>query len=252
MRVAFLSVPAVALLAMAQYAGAQEAPAVAQTPGTPDNSKLVVPARTTIPLALKSTINSRTAYVGQAVYCETIFPIMMGNRIVIPMGSSVKGEVTQVVRPGRVKGRAQVGLRFETLILPNGTTRPLRANLSGYAGTGKEDFNRQEGKINGASGKGQDAGKVAQTTITGAEIGTITGAVKGSPLTGLGAGSLAGATGGLIWVLATRGPEVVLPPGTNLELELTTPLSFEREEVEPPSRYDQGPALPPRDPGPGF
>jgi hypothetical protein len=248
----FLSVLAVALLAVVQYAGAQEAPAAAKTPGTPDNSKLVVPAQTTIPLALKSTINSRTAYVGQAVYCETIFPITLGNRIVIPMGSSVKGAVTQVVRPGRVKGRAQVGLRFETLILPNGTTRSLRANLSGYAGTGKEDFNRQEGKIKGQSSKGEDVGKVAQTTMAGAEIGTITGAVKGSPGKGLGVGSLAGAAGGLIWVLATRGPEVVLPPGTNLELELSTPLSFERDEVEPPSRYDQGPALPRRDPGPGF
>jgi hypothetical protein len=214
--------------------------------------KLVVPAETTIPLVLRSTINSRTAYVGQAVYCETIFPITVGNRIVIPTGSFVKGAITQVVRPGRVKGRAQVGLRFETLILASGSTRSLRTSLSGFAGTGKEDFNRQEGKVKGESSKGEDAGKIAQTTIAGAEIGTITGAVRGSPGKGLGIGSLAGAAGGLIWVLATRGPEVVLPSGTNFEVQLNTPLSFERDEVDPPSHYDRGPALPPREPGPGF
>jgi hypothetical protein len=48
-------------------------------------------------------------------------------------------------------------------------------------------------------------------------------------------------------VLATRGKEILLPPGTSLELQLATPLTFERDELEPPSRYDEGPALPRRD-----
>jgi hypothetical protein len=216
------------------------------------NSKLVVPAETTIPLVLRNTINSRTAHSGQALYCETIFPITVGNRIVIPVGSSVKGTVTQVIRPGRLKGRAQIGLRFDTIILPNGTNSSLRAVLSGFGTTGEEDFNQKEAKIKGKSSKGADAGKIAQTTVTGAEIGTITGAVKGSPGKGLGIGSAAGAAAGLIWILASRGKDIVLPSGTNLELELTTPLSFDRDEVEPPSRYDEGPALPRHEPGPWF
>jgi type IV secretion system protein VirB10 len=225
--------------------GAQESP---KTPPAPKTSKVVVPAETTIPLVLKNTISSRTAFVGQAIYCETIFPITVGNRIVIPIGSSVKGAVVQVVRPGRVKGKAQIGLRFETLILPNGTTRPLRATFSGFGGTGKETFKPQEAKVEGASSKGEDAGKVAQTTITGAEIGTITGAVKGSPGKGLGIGSAIGAAGGLIWILAARGQDILLTPGTNLEFQLSAPLSFERDELEPPSQYEEGPALPRREP----
>jgi hypothetical protein len=68
-----------------------------------------VPADTTIPLVLKNTISSRTASVGQAIYCETIYPITVGDRIVIPTGSYVKGSVTQVIRPGHVKGKAQIG-----------------------------------------------------------------------------------------------------------------------------------------------
>jgi hypothetical protein len=89
---------------------------------------------------------------------------------------------------------------------------------------------------------------VAQTTVTGAEIGTIAGVGSHSVGKGLGIGSAAGAAGGLIWVLATRGKEIVLLPGTSLELQLTAPLSFEGDEVNPPSRYDAGPALPRRDP----
>ena len=204
----------------------------------------MVPADTTIPLRLMNTINSRTVQPGQAIYCETIFPITVGNRIVIPRGSSVKGSVTKVVRPGHLKGKAQIGIRFDTLILPNGTTRSLRATLSGFGGTGREGFQPKESKIEGASSKGENAGKVAETTITGAEIGTIAGAASGSPVKGLGIGSLAGAAGGLVWIMASRGKEIVLPSGTNFELQLSAPLTFSRDELDPPSRYDAGPALP--------
>jgi len=223
-------------------------PAAPPAPPAPvDNSKIVVPAETTIPLVLVNTINTRTAYVGQAIYCETIFPITVGNRIVIPKGSSVKGAVTQVVRPGHVKGRAQIGLRFEEIILPNGTTASMRASLSGFAGRGKEDFKPNEGKIKGESSKGEDAGKIAQTTVSGAEVGVITGAVRGHVGEGLGMGRAAGAGGGMMGVLARGGEDVVLPRGTSLELQLSAPLTFERGEVDLPSRYDRGPALPGRE-----
>ncbi len=206
------------------------------------STKIVVPAQTTIPLALRNTINSKTAYVGQAIYCETIYPITVGNRIVIPVGSYVKGAVTQVVRPGRIKGRAQVGIRIESLTLANGVTRPLRAALSSYSGAGDESFKRDEGKIQGGGQKGRDAEKIATT----ATQGTIIGGLSSRSAKGAGIGALAGGVGGLIWVLATRGPEVVLPPGTNLELQLSVPLSFERDEIAPTTRYDDGPALPAR------
>jgi hypothetical protein len=215
--------------------------------------KIVVPKNTTIPLELKNTINSRTAYQGEAIYCETIYPITVGNRIVIPVGTYVKGEVTAVVRPGRVKGKAQIGIRFNNITLPNGTTRPLRATLSGFGGTGKEGFNREESKIKGAGTKGEDAGKVAQTTVAGAEGGIITGAISGGHAgEGAALGSLAGAAGGLIWVLASRGKEIVLAPGTNLELQLAAPLRFDEDDLAPPSDYRTGPQIPRRDPGPGI
>ena len=138
------------------------APARADTAG----SKLIVPKDTAVPLQLRNAINSRTAYIGQAIYCETIYPITVGNRIVIPVGSYVKGAVTQVVRPGRVKGRAQIGLRFESITLPNGTTHRLRATLSGFAGNGKEGFRRDESKVEGESSKGQDAAVIASSAAT--------------------------------------------------------------------------------------
>ena len=104
------------------------------------------PADTTIPMILENTINTKSAYVGQAIYCESIYPITVGNHIIIPKGSSIRGTVTEVIRPGRVKGRAQIGLRFDELILPNGTTRHLRATLAGFGSEGDDKFKPKEGQ----------------------------------------------------------------------------------------------------------
>ncbi len=220
----------------------QTATTPAATPSS--DTQIIVPANTTIPISLRNTISSRTAYVGQAIYCETVYPITANDRIVIPVGSYVKGSVAQVVRPGRVKGTAKVGLRFESITLRSGVTRPLRATLSGYGGNGAQGFSRDEGKIEGESSKKQDAEKIASTGVEGALIGAIAGRGRGA---GIGAGG--GGAAGLIWALATRGKELVLRPGTSLELQLTAPLTLERLESSLPERYQDGPAIRPPDIG---
>ena len=218
-------------------------------PGLPAQSGIIVPVDTTIPVILKNTISTRTASVGDSIYCETIYPVTVGNRIVIPVGSYVRGSVTQVVRPGHVKGRGQLGLRFDGITLPNGTTHQLRATLSGFGGNGRQGFKKSESKIEGESSKSQDAVLIADTTAGGAETGLIVGAIKGSAGKGLGIGAAAGAAGGVAAVLISRGKEIVLTPGTNLELQLVIPLRLQNDEVDPPSKYDEGPGLSPRGPG---
>ena len=231
---------AVSLLPMLGLGQNAAAPNATQSSDT----RMVVPANTTIPVSLRNTISSRTAYVGQAIYCQTVYPIAVSDRIVIPVGSYVKGAVTQVVRAGRVKGTAKIGLRFESITLRSGVTRPLRATLSSYGGNGAEGFSRDEGKIEGESSKKEAAERIASTGVQGALIGAIAGRGKGA---GIGAGS--GGAAGLIWVLATRGKEIVLQPGTSLELQLTAPLTLDRVESDLPERYQDGPALPPPDIG---
>ena len=231
---------AVILLPMLGLGQNATAPAAAQSSDT----RMVVPVNTTIPVSLRNTISSRTAYVGQAIYCQTVYPVAVNDRIVIPVGSYVKGAVAQVVRAGRVKGTAKIGLRFESITLRSGVTRPLRATLSSYGGNGAEGFSRDEGKIEGESSKKEAAERIASTGVQGALVGAIAGRGKGA---GIGAGSGGGA--GLIWVLATRGKEIVLQPGTSLELQLTAPLTLQRVESDLPARYQDGPALPPPDIG---
>jgi len=232
---------------------APAAPAApAEQPSAGDDSRIIVPAETTIPIMLLTPINTKSAFVGASVYCESVYPITVGNRIVIPRGTSVRGTITQVVRPGHVKGRAQLGLRFDELVLPNGTTVELRAVLSGFGSPSGEKFKPDEGRIEGESSKGEDIGKIATTTVEGAGMGTLIGGLSngGHAGEGAGIGAGAGAVGGLIWVLASRGKDAVLPHGTSLELKLTRPINFSRWEVQPRSAYDEGPTTPRREYGP--
>jgi hypothetical protein len=246
--------PVMALPGQAQAPVASATAPLVDTPSTAatQTGQVVVPVSTTIPLELRNTLTSRTAYVGQAIYCTTIYPIAVNNRIVIPVGTYVKGRITQVIRPGHVKGKAQIGLRFEEITLPSGVTKPLRAALSGFGGSGQEGFSPKEGKIQGESSKGKDVQTVAITAAEGAGIGSVAGISGDHSGAGAGIGGAAGALGGLVYVLATRGKELVLSQGTNLELELAAPLTFYRDEIDSSSTDPSGPALSRRDPGPGL
>ena len=86
-----------------------------------------------------------------------------------------------------------------------------------------------------------------ESGISGGELGTIIGLERGAPGVGAGIGAGAGAVGGLIWVMASRGKDAVLPHGTSLELKLIRPIDFSRWEVQPRSPYDEGPTIPRRE-----
>jgi type IV secretion system protein VirB10 len=227
----------------------------AAPPTAGDNSKILVPRDTLIPVTLLTTINTKSNFVGQAIFCKSIYPITVGNQIVIPEGSSIRGTVTEVVRPGRLKGRAKLGLRFDELVLPNGTTRQLRATLAGFGSAGREGFDPKEGEIKGDRSKKNAEEKVDTTTEAGVEIGSIVGIEEGHPVEGVTIGAGAGAAAGVVWFLASHASDIVLPQGISLTMRLSLPLTFDRAEVEPPahqevaphSRYDAGPAVPHRD-----
>jgi type IV secretion system protein VirB10 len=194
-------------------------------------SAFLVPTGTKIPLGLINSVSTKSAAEGDRVYLETVFPILSHGRIVIPPGSYVIGTVTQTKRPGRVKGRGELFVRFDSLTLPNGVTRDFRARIGSLDGRATEQLNREEGKIRGDSNKGGDARTVGEATAIGASVGAIAGSAAGHAGMGVGIGAAAGATAGLVGVLMSRGPDAVLAKGTTLEMVLDRDLSFSDEEV---------------------
>lgn len=200
---------------------ASAAPAVAPAP------KITVPAGTHIPLVLHNAISTRSARPGDPVYFETLFPVMIDGKVVIPAGSYVSGEVTESKRPGRVKGRGELMIKLTTMILPNAYMVNLNA-VPSNAGTGGNETTDNEGKIIGDSEKGHDIGTIAKTTAAGAGIGglaTRTG-------TGVGIGAAAGAAVGLAAVLLTRGPDAEMPRGSTVEAVIDRSLYLDADKVQ--------------------
>lgn len=212
------SSPAPKQPAAAPAAGVAPATDEAQT-GEPASiaisEEMVVPAGTRIPLVLKQGISSRNAHIGDPVYAQTSFPITQNNNIVIPAGTFVQGVVNHVVRPGRVKGRAQIQMSFTSMIFPTGYTVMLPGAVHGTPGSKDTDIKGTEGTIEQASSKGKDAQTIAATTLPGAGIGAIADGGKGA---GIGAG--VGGAVGLATVLLTRGPDIQLDTGASIEMVL--------------------------------
>jgi len=193
---------------------------VRRTPVAP--TAPVVPVGAIIPLEIKNTINSKTAYEGETVYCESIYPVTGGDRLLIPAHSFVRGSVTQIVRPGRIKGKAQLALRFESLTLPDGTTRPINATVYSIAGSRLAESKVGEESTEPASGESAVAGGAEDAVIDATGLGGV------SPLTAASQG-----VGGIMLMLVTRGKTIILRPGTTLEIQLTAPLNFAQPAAIP-------------------
>lgn len=249
------TIPAIAIFAGlclgesvgAADAQAAEAPVEAEvtTPG------VVVPAGTRVPLVMINSISSKHSEPGDPVYLESVYPVVVDGRIMIPAGTNVSGTVIHSKRPGRVKGRGQLRIGLEQMILPNGVIRDLSGRPAALDGRSPDNFDRETGTVKSPGTKGEDATDIASTTATGASIGTLAGVIGGRTGTGLGVGSAAGAGAGLAKVLLTRGADAMLDRGTHIEMLLEQDLHFSEDELQdlgsaPGSRPNIGPGPDPR------
>jgi hypothetical protein len=183
---------------------------------------------TKVPMSLLNSVSTKHAAEGDRVYLETIFPVMANGRIVIPPGSSVAGTLTRVKRPGRVKGKGELFLRFDQLILPNGVVRDFRSRLGGMDGRSSEGFDRNEGKVSSDTNKTGEVVAVGTAASTGAALGGWIGQGAG----GAGLGAAAGAGAALVGILLSRGPDAILAKGTTLEMVLDREIAFAENEVD--------------------
>ena len=183
------------------------------------SQEITLPAGTKIPLALKHAITTKSAHEGDAVYAETTFPVVVSDHIVIPAGCYVQGTISNVKRAGRVKGRAEVLVHFNTLIFTNGYTVLLPGAIDNVPGIETGKMKDKEGTIQGDSSKGKDAATIAQAAGMGGLIGAAADGGKGA-----GIGGAAGGVIGLATVLLTRGPDVRLEAGSTMETVLERPI----------------------------
>jgi len=189
----------------APAAADERTPAAEAKPAPPAFREVTLPEGTTLRLRLESAVASDSSKVEDTVRAELRQPVEVNGKAVLPTGTELTGQVTDVERSGRVKGRARIAYRFNTLRHDGESYKISTASLAHEAeGTKKEDAK----KIGIGAGVGAAIGAIA---------GGGDGAAKGAAIGG-GVGTGA--------VLATRGDEVRLGPGAQVTTRLTAPLTL--------------------------
>ena len=173
--------------------------------GIPTYREVTLPAGTALPLELRTAVASDTSKVEDTVRATLRRGITIEGRQVLAAGTEVAGAVTNVERSGRVKGRARVGFRFTSLE---------------HAGERYDIRTEAIGRLAEAT-KGEDATKIGIGAGAGAALGALVGGGSGAAK-----GAAIGGAGGTGVVLATRGKEVRLGPGTSVNTKLTAPLTI--------------------------
>lgn len=192
-----------------------------------------VDAGTHVLLSMINSVSTKQAQVGDRIYLQTAFPVVVNGKIVIPQGSWVNGTVTSVQRPGHMKQKGELQVRFDSLTLANGTTRDFHSDLGAVDSDSGEKLDREHSGVVAPSDRGKRAGTVATTAGTGAAVGAGVGAIGHSAVGGALIGGAAGTAAGLIGTMLAGRPDAVLPKGTTVEMVLDRAITFSSEEVQP-------------------
>ena len=228
-----------------EAAAAPSAPVAAQVPATPAAAPaapaaakiFTVPAGTKVLLELRSAINTKSAKAGDGVYLASTFPVVVGNRVLIPAGVYVQGVVDSVERPGRQK-EAELNMHFTSMIFPNGSVVEIPGMVNSLPGSQNQKVNGDEGTIQqqGGNNKAHNAGEVAKIAVpTGGTVGSIAGLDSGHPLAGGLEGIGAGLAAAGIVALFTHKADINIPSGSQVEMVIQRPLELEENNLNGPT-----------------
>ncbi len=195
------------------------APAAAATPAAPEPVRVRLAEGTKIAFALSDALSTKSNQPGDSFSGVVTRSVTVGGTIAIPEGTVVRGTVAHVERPGRVKGRGELGLSFDKLEFPNGQVYDLSASLTGLD-EGEKESVTEEGQVKSEGTKKRDVTTIGAGAGIGAVIGAIAGGGKGAAT-----GGAIGAGAGTAMVLLTRGKDVELKRGTELAIQLDRPLA---------------------------
>jgi hypothetical protein len=168
--------------------------------------EVTIPAGTLIAITLDTAVGSDTSSVEQAVAAHLSRAVSVHGQTVVPSGSRVTGVVTDATRSAKVKGRAHVAVRFNSIV-PGGGDERYAIRTAAIARTAPAT-------------KKKDAMEIGAPAAGGAIIGALVGGKKGALV-----GTAVGGGAGTAVVLSTRGQEVHLAKGAHLTLKLAAPLT---------------------------
>jgi len=167
---------------------------------------VTVPQATQLKVKLNDALDSGTSQAGDHFQAMLVEPIVVGDRVVLPAGSTIEGTVSEVVpaKKGIKESGGALTLSFDRVTTPSGATAAMSAGISQVAKSTK----KKAGTIGGSAAGGALLGKILGKSTKDAAVGAIIGGAIG---TGIAAG--------------TKGTEMKLEAGTELIVSLQEPLT---------------------------
>lgn len=134
-------------------------------------------------------------------------------------GATIEGYVTNVNRSGRVSGRSEMTLNFDTIRLGDGRSYRFAGILENFRTPNNETVNvDNEGAIREDSQTNRTVTRTAIGTAIGAIIGAIAGGGKGAAI-----GAIVGAGAGAGSVYIQGRDDLELPSGSEVSIRATGP-----------------------------
>jgi hypothetical protein len=174
--------------------------------------EVTIPRGTSLTFALDDSVGSATSRVDERVRAHLTRPVVIDGAPVVPAGSELSGAVLDALPSHRVKGRARIGIKFNS----------LQSGSDSYAIAAPAIVRSAPSQVK------KDTMKVAIPAAAGAVLGGVLGGGKGAVIGGaVGGGAGAG------YVLSQHGPDVVLRAGTALSVKLSEPITVRVREQLP-------------------
>jgi hypothetical protein len=162
-----------------------------------------IPAGTALRVRLGETLSTSSDRAGEEFTATLDTPVVIGEKMVLPKGTTFRGSVISSASSGRLRGRARMALTLDSFDLNGQTYKVSTSSVSQMSSSHKK---RNWLLIGGGSG-------------TGAAIGALAGGGTGA-LIGAGAGAAAGTAGAVI----TGKRNVQLPVESLLTFSLNQPV----------------------------
>ena len=143
-----------------------------------------IPGDTELRLKLNAPIDTRTGRRGDRFTAVVLSPSQYE-------GSTIEGHIANIQRSSRVSGKTQLGLAFDKIVFPDGTRRPIDAQLEKIIKTEAVKKVDEEGNVESESRTTESEKRGAIGAAAGAIIGGIAGGGKGA-LIGILRGGAAG------------------------------------------------------------
>jgi hypothetical protein len=170
-----------------------------------------VAADSVVGIQTETALSSERARVEDRVEARVVRDVRVGGEVAIPAGTRALGTVVAVDRGGKFKERARLGIRFQTLVMADGTRLPITTEtIYRY---GNPPANTSAAKIGGGA-------------VVGAIIGGIIGGGKGAAI-----GATTGAGAGTASVATSDRDVAVFPAGAEVTARILSPVTVtvERE-----------------------